>query len=449
MYKLSDKESPYIYINCSSPCSWLALSNKSGNDVTDALVKRAYAAVSCRNPLLRAVHKPEIDKFSLVIRGTEEIIQDEVGDKLPAHVTKEYHTREEAWTEYKKEMENSFWKCDYMWEVLVCVLDKESPSSSDTKYVIFGHFNHGVVDGAAVMAVLNQFIQTLNYGLTNNTLPSHNYLGESTPVPKPFSERYPLFKFIDSISDDEKEDLFAKVNENVKIEKDKLHCAVIDKMFTEEATKRFIAKCKKHSVSFTAGLFAAIALTASVKKIAAVMPLSFRTKDNWGEVAVSFIDSTFSLDLTSIWENDYGEKEKDDDVIWAALAKEFHREIHRKMESPEEKYRGAALNYVKAALEDEVPAGDGTMCTGPNKDELSICVSNVGVMDRYFKDEEGPLGVTEVTGFCSNSICPNLMIWCYTFRGRFRVNLINTTRTLRKDVLEDFADKVFRYFEKN
>lgn len=443
MYKLSDKESTHIYVNFAQPLLWLALSNKSGNEITEDLVKRAYAAVSCRNSLLRAVHKPEIEKFSLVIKDTDEIMQDEVDGKLPAHITKEFHTREEAWAEYERRIKNMFWKCDYMWEVVVCVLDKE-PASSNTNYVVFGHFNHAVTDGAAVMAAISEFVRVLSAGLETNSLPPHNFLGESHPITKPFLERYPAFKFDDPACDEEKEDLFTKANAKLSTEQTKLHYVIIDKSFTEEATKSFIAKCKRYGVSVTAGFFAATAMAASAKKFDAVMPLSYRTKDNWGEIAVSFTDSTFSLDLASTLADCEG---KDEDTTWAALAKVFHKEIRRKVETPEEKYSGTALYYVRSVLNNIEPTSN-TLCTGPNNDTFTINISNIGILDKYFVDE-GPLTVADVTGFCSNIITTINVFWCYTFRGKFRACLLNTVYTPREGVFDEFASKIFKFVEKS
>lgn len=443
MHKLSDKESAHIIVNLAQPIAWIALSsNRSGIEVTEALVARAYTVVSCKNPLLRAVYKPEVDKFSLVIRDPKEIIQDETEGRLPAHTTKEFRTRDEAWAEYKRNIENTTWTCSAMWEVVVCILDKEVSPSTD--YIIFGHFNHGATDGAAGMAALGEFVRVLNAGLTSGTLPSHDFLGESNPIPKPFHERYPLMKFDDSASDDAKEALFSKVINKMNTQEKTMHALIVDKSFTEGATQKFIAKCKANGVSVTAGLFACCALVTSAKKFDAAMPLSFRTKDNWGDVAVSFTDSTFALNLTECW------KCEGEDAVWAAMAKEFHREIRKKFSSPEEKYKGSALGFVSASFADVTL--NESMCTGTDGDELSMCLSNVGILDKYFvSDKEGdsPLCVTEVTGYCTNHDSLALVFWCYTFRGKFRISILHTTYPSRRKIFEDFADKVFKYIEKN
>lgn len=444
MYKLSDKESTYIFVKCSLPIAWLALSNKSGNEITEDLVKRAYAIVSCRNPLLRALHKPEVEEFALVVRDTDDVIQDETTNKLPAHVTKEFHTREEAWAEYKKEVEYKVWESNFMWEVLVCVLDKESPSS-DTNCVIFGHFNHGVADGAAVMAALSEFIKALNYGLTNNTLPPHNLLGDSLPVPHPFLERYPLFKFDDPTSDEEKEELFTKVNAKLNSEGGRPRGTVVDRMFTEEATHNFIAKCKRHGVTVTAGFYAAAAMVTSAKRVKSSMPVSYRTKETLGEIAVSFTGADLALDLTSTLAGVEGE---DEETVWAALAKEFHREIHKKLELPEEKYKGMALGFVRPALNGPRSQSNTSILKGPDSDELSVCLSNVGILDKYFGDD-GHLTVTDVTGYCSNHVSQVLTWWCYTFRGRFRFATLDIAYTPRKEVFEKFVNKLCDFIEKN
>ena len=444
MYRLSDKESTHIYINLAQPLAWIALKNTSENEITEALVRRAYAVVSCRNPLLRAVHKPDVSKFSLVIRDPSEVIQDEAAGKLPARLTRAFHTRDEASAEYKRKVESEVWESSFMWDVTVCVLDNEA--GTDTNCVIFAYFNHGVADGAAVMESLKEFLRVLNAGLTNSaSLPPHNFLGESLPVPKPFHERYPLFKFLDSASDEEKEDLFTKVSAKVKSKDYKMYPVSVDKHFSEEATQKFIAKCKRNGVSFTAGFFAAVAMAASAKKFDGTMPMSFRTKDSWGEVAVSFTDAFFTADLRSAYESAGHSDEK---ALWCAVSKEFHKEIRKKFASDDEKYRGLAINHVRAMLKGEECGSETSMCMGPNNDEISMCVSNVGIMDGYFVGEVGdPLTVTEVTAFCGNAIFPILAMWCYTFHGRFRVNALNASFVPRKEIFEAFTSKVFEIFE--
>ena len=450
MYRLSDKESTHIIIKQIQPLAWLALKNTSQNELTEALVTRAYAAVSCRNPLLRAVYKPEVAKFSLVIRDVSEVIQDEADGKLPARITRAFHTRDEVSAEYKRKVESEFWESAFMWDVTVYILDNET--ATDTNCVILAHFNHGVVDGAAVMKALNEFLRVLNAGLiagSSASLPPHDFLGESLPVPKPFHERYPLFKFLDSASDDEKDDLFTKVISKRATKEPKLNVTTVDKYFTEESTQKFIAKCKRNGVSFTAGLFAAAAMAASAKKkVSAVMPLSFRTKDNWGEVAVSFTDASFAVDLSSAYESAGGKDCCDGNALWAAFAREFHGEIRRKFSSEEERYRGLAVNYVRAMLEEPESGDSESVCGDTSKDEFSVCVSNVGIMDGYFvKEVEGPLTVTEVTAFCGNVINPFLGMWCYTFRGRFRVNALSASHFPRKERFEEFISKFFEIFE--
>lgn len=333
-----------------------------------------------------------------------------------------------------------------MWEVIVCVLDKESPSN-DTNCVVFGYFNHGVTDGAAVMVALSEFVRVLNAGLeTSNTLPPHNFLGESTPIPKPFLERYPLYKFDDPSTDEEKEDLFAKVVAKASTKEGRIRSAIVDKILTEEATKSFIAKCKKYGVSVTAGFFAATAMAASAKKFDAGMPLSYRTKDNWGDFAVSFTNSAFLVDLEPTLKSAVGDG-GDEDAIWAALAKVFNSEIRKKFSSPEEMYRGVALNYVRYAL-DAPKTNLSSMCAAPDNECFAINMSNVGIMDGYFKDD-GPLKVLDVTGLCSNSVCPDLIFWCYTFRGRFRISILDATYTPRRELFEEFAYKIINFVEKN
>ena len=445
MYKLSDKESADVILNSASPFVWLALKNTSQNEVTEALVKRAYAAVSCRNPLLRAVYRPEVAKFSLVVRDVSEVIRDEAEGRLAAHLTREFRTRAEAWAEYNEKIEHKVWKCSAMWEVTVCVLDGEDPSA-DANIVVFGHFNHGITDGAAVMEALSEFVRVLNAGLANGgaALPPYNFLGESMPIPRPFLERYPLFKFDDPTSDDEKEALFAKVN--AKLSKCRPRCTIADRSFTEEATQRFIARCKEHGVSVTAGFFAAVAISASAKKFFSSMPISFRTKDSFGDFAVSFTDGSLSLDLTPTW----GEG-RDEDELWGALAGEFHREIRKKLDSKEEFYRGEALGFVRASLADS-ETSESSMCTGPNNDEFGICMSNVGIVDKYFVDGEEdaqPLSVMEVTSFCTNPIAAVIVFWCYTFRGKFRIAIFDSTYTPRNETFRKFTDKIFDIIEKN
>ena len=445
MYRLSDKESTHIIVKWSQPLAWLTLSAQSESEITDALVKRAYAAVSCRNPLLRAVYRPEVAKFTLIVRDASETIQDEADGKLPARLTREFHTRAEAWAEYERRVDVEFWESDFMWDVTVCALDNEAPTGP--KYAVIAHFNHGVVDGAAVMKALSEFLDVLSAGLTASTpLPPHNFLGEGLPIPRPFLERYPLFKFDDPASDDEKEELFAKVNARIGSEGGRVRNAIVDKTFTEEATQRFIAKCKRNGVSVTAGLFAAAAIAAPAKKrFNAAMPLSYRSKDNWGDFAVSFTDAMFGLDLTQAWE----ENEKDgEDALWAAIAKEFHREIRKKFSSPEEMYGGMAISYLREALDGPTESGP-SMCAGPNNDEFMICLSNVGILDEYFAGKEGghPLSVEEVMAFCSNSIYLDLVFWCYTFRGKLRIGLLNATFSPRRKVFDEFAAKIIAFLE--
>ena len=387
------------------------------------------------------MYKPEVAKFSLVIRDVGEVIQDEADGKLPAHLTREFRSREEAWAEYKREVEDKFWQSTFMWEVTVCVLD--SKAATEPKYVIFAHFNHGATDGAAAMEALSEFVRVLSAGLTSRqSLPPHNFLGESLPVPKPFLERYPLFKFDDPASDDEKEELFAKVIAKLSTEEGRVHNAIADRMFTEEATRRFIAKCKRSGVSVTAGLFAAVAMAAGARKFDPIMPLSYRTKDNWGELAASFTDASFSLDFTRVLEEEEGNGEE---AVWVAMAREFHREIRKKLSSPEEMYRGLSLTFARSALE-EFKVSDA-ICTGPNGDEFSMGLSNVGIMDGYFPEKDSPLCVSEVAGFCSNPYSLGIAFWCYTFRGKFRMCLADSIYGPKRRAFEDFAEKVFKIVE--
>lgn len=438
MYKLSDKESTHIIVNMGHPLSWIALSREGTREVeiTDALVKRAYAAVSYRNPLLRAVYAPEKAKFSLVIRDTSEVIQDEIEGRLPARATTEFRTRDDAWNEYRRNVERARWKCSAMWEVTVCILDKEA--SPDTAYAIFGHFNHAVTDGAAVMAAMGEFVSVINAGLIEGKLPPHNFLGESLPVPKPFHERYPLFRFIDTESDDVKEELFARANKALASKSGKMKSMIADKVFNEETTRKFIAKCKAHGVSVTAGLFATVAIASQAKKFNSFMPISFRTKENLDEISMSFSRIGISLDFTSVWDGD--EKK-----LWGALANEFYKEIRRKLASEEEKYTGCALSFVHASFNDVPPFKD-SVCFGPNNDEIFIGMSNVGIVDGFFEDK-GPLRPIDVTGYCTNLAAPESVVWCYTFRGKFHVSILDVTPPDRREVFEAFADRVFRLIE--
>lgn len=447
MYKLSDKESTHVMVNMGHPLSWIALSRDSTTtartEITDALVKRAYAVVSYRNPLLRAVYIPEKAKFSLVIRGTEEIIQDEADGKLPAHTTTKFRTRDEAWAEYKRNVESVRWKCNAMWEVTLCILD--SKTSPDIAYAIFSHFNHAVTDGAAVMAALGEFVRVLNYGLANDgALPPHNFLGESMPIPKPFHERYPLFKFIDFTSDDEKEELFAKANKELAIKSTKMKSMIADRIFNEEATKNFITRCKTHGVSVTAGLFAAVSIASQAKKFNSFMPLSLRSNDNIDEVSMSFTSIGISLDLAHDWD-EAKKGSYDDKKLWSILANKFHKEIHMKITSDEEKYTGCALSFVHASFNDVPPFKD-SICLGPNNDEIFIGMSNVGIVDKYFEDK-GPLRPTDVTGYCTNLAAPESVVWCYTFRGRFHISILDVTPPDRREVFEEFANRIFTIIE--
>ena len=440
MYKLSDKESTHIIVNMGHPLSWVALSRDASHDteITDALVKRAYAVVSCRNPLLRAVYKPDTAKFSLVIRDISEVVQDEADGQLPAHTTTAFRTRDEAWAEYKRNVECVRWKCSAMWEVTVCILDRER--SPDTAYAIFAHFNHAVTDGAAVMKALGDFVRVLNAGLTGDstTLPPHNFLGESMPVPRPFHERYPLYKFVDAASDDAKEELFKRANEALALKSAKMRSMISDRSFTEEATGNFIDRCKRHGVSVTAGLFAVVAMASRARKFNSFMPFSFRTKENLDEVSMSFTSIGISQDFTSAWSK---AQSTEDEEFWATLAGAFHKEIHAKIASDEEKYTGRALSFVHASFSDVPPLKD-SVCFGPNNDEIFIGMSNVGVVDGYFEDR-GPLRPTDVTGYCTNLAAPESVVWCYTFRGRFHISVLDVTPPDRREVFEAFTTRIF------
>ena len=451
MYRLSDKESTYLIIKWCQPIAWITLSNNSENEVTEALVKRAYAAVSCRNPLLRAVYKPEVERFSLLIRDVSEIVQDEADGKLPVHFTRKFRTRDEVWAEYEKKIETEFWESDFMWEVIFCALDSEV--SPGPKYAIIAQFNHGVTDGAAVMKTLGEFVDVLNAGLASSdggggaSLPAHNFLGESLPIPRTFLERYPPYKFTDTVSDDEKDKLFSEVSRLVRKDEFRVYSAIATKTFDEKTSQKFIEKCKINNVSVTAGLFAAVALTVQAKKkFDAAMPLSFRSKDNWGDLAVGFTDAGFSLDLASAWEENSG---KDEDTLWAAIAKEFHREIRRKFSSDEEKYRGMAVTYLREVMKGPA-ASRPSMCSGPGNDEFSMCLSNVGVLDGYFRDEKiSPLNVEDVMGFCTNFVYCGVTFWCYTFRGMLRICLLDATLSpKRREAFDVFSGKVFDFIGK-
>ena len=454
MYKLSDKEITYIRIKCSLPLSWLALRNASHNEITGSLVKRAYAAVSCRNPLLRAVYKPEIDKSSLIIRDVRDVIRDEAAGTLPAHLTTKYHTRAEAWADYKRMVEDEMWTTDAMWEVTVCPLGSEPPSGENV--VVFAHFNHGVADGAAVMEALGEFVRVLNAGLLANSaavLPPHDFLGESRPVPKPFLERFPHFRFDDPTSEPEKEELFEEVIATMSDQATRLHAAIVDRPFTEEATRNFIAKCKAHGVSVTAGLYAAVAMAAAAPKtFKSSMPISYRTKGHFGDLAVSFTSSFFDLDLSGIWKEAAAAAGNggDKDALWETLAKVFHKTIHTKLDSEDEKYRGTAFGFIRAALEKH-EAGEAPLCPGQRGDVFSICLSNVGILDKYFAGEEEdgglPLSVVDVTGYCSNHVSPTLVLWCFTLHGKFHMAILDSTYAHKRELLEKFTSKVFRFVE--
>ena len=463
MYKLSDKEATSIIVNSSQPVAWVALSSTSKFEITEALATRAYAAVSCRNPLLRGVYEPEKAKYSLVIRDVSDIVRDEAEGKLPVHITRAFHTRDEAWAEYVRIVENERWVCRAMWEVTVCVLDRAT--SSDPAYVIISHFNHGVADGAAVMAALGEFVRVLNAGLAMAQasepsllllLPSHNVLGESRPIPRPLLERYPLCRFVDTINDPvEKEDLYSRAVAALVAKDGKLKGMIVDKNISAEATKAFVARCKGAGVSVTAGLYAAVAMAMlPVKKFSTDMPLSFRTKDNFGDIAVSFGDNLFSLDLTDTWEAAKASSSiegSDDNAVWAAYAKVFHGKIRSILADPEVKYMSASMEFAHGAVEPVPPLRD-TLCTNAAGDEFNFCISNVGVVDGYFEEEEEEealLSPTEVTAYCTNQDSPTLVFWCFTFRGRFHISILDITPPDRREVFEVFANKAIKIIEGN
>lgn len=236
----------------------------------------------------------------------------------------------------------------------------------------------------------------------------------------------------------------------VRSKEGRMNTAILEKGFSEEGTQGFIAKCKRSGVSVTAGLFATAAIVGSAKKkFNATMPISYRTKDDWGDVAVSFTDAGFSLDLASIWEENERRGEGNE-ALWAAIAGEFHREIRRKLGSERDKFSGMAVGFLYSALEEfkADDTSDVSLCTGPSNDEFSILVSNVGVVDGYFVEKEGDsLSVEEVLAFCGNAICPLLIVWCYTFRGKFRMVFLDATVSPKRKIFDEFADKVSEYVE--
>lgn len=112
-------------------------------------------------------------------------------------------------------------------------------------------------------------------------------------------------------------------------------------------------------------------------------------------------------------------------------------------------YSGTAVEYVRYALNSS-KVSNTSMCTGPNKDELSMCLSNVGIMDGYFKDDDGPLSITEVTGLCSNALCDDLVFWCYTFHGKLRIGIVDSNYIPGgREAFIVFANKIFSFIEKN
>ena len=453
LYRLSDKESTHVIVNMGQPLAWVALSSTSEAEVSEALVARAYATVSCRNPLLRGVYRPEVSQFSLVIPDVSEVIQNEAEGKLPAHLSRAFHTRDEAWAEYVRRIGRVRWVCDAMWEVTLCALDRAT--SSDPAYVILAHVSHGVSDGAAVMHVLGEFVQVLNAGLAlpAGELPPHDFLGPSLPVPKPFLERYPKFRFLDAASDAEKAELFAKAIPATKAKEGKMSGIVVDKIICEEASKTFVAKCKAAGVTVTAGLYAAVAMSSAKhpRRFDAAMPLSYRTKDCFGEVAVSFSDAMFSVELTPIWaETAAAEAAGDEDAVWTALAVAFNKAIRAKLAAENDKYTGCATNYVLESLGDPPTQLKETLLSGPDEDVFSMCLSNVGFVDKYFAacEEKGPIRATEVTAYCSNQFGVGVVLWCYTFKGKLHLGIFDMTPPDRKDVFETFANKVIKFVEK-
>ena len=177
------------------------------------------------------------------------------------------------------------------------------------------------------------------------------------------------------------------------------------------------------------------------------MLLSFRTKECFGDIAVSFTDADLTLDLTDTWSCSTG-REISRESMWIALAKEFNREIRRKLASPETKYTGSAVGFVRGSLGDVPPLRD-SMCFGPNNDELFICMSNVGVVDKHFASagSEGTstntLCVTEATAYCTNLAAPGIVFWCYTLHGKFHISILDITPPDRKEVFEAFTEDVF------
>lgn len=436
MYKLSDTEAYHAITNADQPLAWATLSSAAvpGAVLTEALLKRAYACVSCRNPLLRSVYEPENDLHFLRVRDVADIARAEAEGELPVHYSHEFHTRDEAWAEYKRKVEAEWWECRYMWAVDVYVLDRE-PSRVASHALIF-HVNHAAADGAGMMVLIDEFVSVLNKYATCmpcTELPALDCLGGTLPIPEPFLIRFPKYKFVDALPGDESTKLFTEVAPIVRSNKKNSNTMVFDKTLSEATTLSFIGKCKEHGVSVTAAFYALFAIASKAKRIVSDMPISLRVKETSDVVADYFTDALLDMDVSSFEPED----------VWG-MAAAFNYKIHHDMVADKDK--GYAVEIAKSAtkpfpqVQTSIAAEDGV---------FFFCFSNIGRVDAMLKNSKDSdcWAITEITAGCENSPGTCTIVWCTTFRNRFRFSCVAHCPPLTHELFESLMNSFLSLVE--
>ena len=410
----------------------MALS-RDAQELTEKRIRRAMLACCCRNPFLRGVYDETKAKYEIKICTPEEFIQleKEESSKFPVFVDAKFKTKEDAWAEYVKRSEGQFWKSLFTWELSVHLFDAKN--EPDVSCAIFAAFNHGVADGLGTILTLKEFLIALNK-VDGDALPDYYCLGESMPIPKTLRETFPKLVYEDRPAETEKEELFAKAVAVIKEYERKCNRVVEARHFSRETTNKFIAHCKAHGVTVGAAFTAIYRKAVCADILNVLLPVNVRDEKTEEEVAPRYLSVMFRADFTGT------------DDIWET-ARIAGRNI-KSASTSEDRWHDGVYRIIRSYL-DPVPAPVSHMRSSVHENEASVCISNIGMIERRLYDSKlmTKWFPVDVVMDVINQVGDGVAIWPLTLNGKLSFSILSSSYHRSREIVKKCADDIVEIIE--
>ncbi|KAH3755934.1 hypothetical protein Pelo_12254 [Pelomyxa schiedti] len=368
----------------------------------DDFISNAVAMAALRYPFLRAKLGPPSDRYVHVPAEPESPSQ--LIARLPMTVI-HVNTVEAAW-EFWKETVLGFWQSTNTWKCTLVVVD------AIPKFFVVAQFAHCVMDGLSMAIFARDILKALN------CVP----LDPPQPIPPPHGERVPGSEFVEPQS---WEKYYLEIRPILESMVGTAHPSIHTFSLSKEETSALAQACRRHGVTVTSLLLAAMMLGESCKKITAYVPVNLRQPGN----------ELFSVNTAGLPLGPYSRRlctgsssgqSEDINLLWE-MARDWHNLLVESL--PRERRPGGQLLRPQIEFTTEM-LRDRPLRPG-FPDETFLLVSNLGDIGRTFGIDaigESPTASYFLSDFMAsggNSVTPeDPLLYSATAAGKLSCTLI-------------------------